>query len=189
MVRYLINLNSLFETKGNLEERKRYWISSNEKLERISEELETINSEINSKDNLIQKRITLFNKYFTKISRELYGEEYLLSTQKNEKGYDLIVTNLEGNPSTGKKKGQIAAFDFAYILFAEEIELKAIHFIMHDQLENMHDNQLSTILINLANSINCQFILPIVKDKIPADIDIDRYIVLRLFESDKLFKI
>ena len=35
----------------------------------------------------------------------------------NEKGYDLIVTNLEGNPSTGKKKGQIAAFDFAYILF------------------------------------------------------------------------
>ncbi len=185
----LINLNSLFETKGNLEERKRYWISSNEKLERISEELETINSEINSKDNLIQKRITLFNKYFTKISSELYGEEYLLSTQKNEKGYDLIVTNLEGNPSTGKKKGQIAAFDFAYILFAEEIELKAIHFIMHDQLENMHDNQLSTILINLANSIGCQFILPIVKDKIPADIDIDKYIVLRLSESNKLLKI
>lgn len=185
----LIDLNSLFETKGNLEERKRYWISSNEKLERISEELETINSEINSKDNLIQKRITLFNKYFTKISSELYGEEYLLSTQKNEKGYDLIVTNLEGNPSTGKKKGQIAAFDFAYILFAEEIELKAIHFIMHDQLENMHDNQLSTILINLANSIDCQFILPIVKDKIPADIDIDNYIVLRLSESNKLFKI
>ena len=185
----LIKLNSLFETKGNLEERKRYWISSNEKLERINEELETINSEINSKDNLIQKRITLFNKYFTKISRELYGEEYLLSTQKNEKGYDLIVTNLEGNPSTGKKKGQIAAFDFAYILFAVEIELKAIHFIMHDQLENMHDNQLSTILINLANSIDCQFILPIVKDKIPADIDIDKYIVLRLSETNKLFKI
>jgi uncharacterized protein YydD (DUF2326 family) len=185
----LINLNSLFETKGNLEERKRYWISSNEKLERLSEELETINSEINSKDNLIQKRITLFNKYFTKISSELYGEEYLLSTQKNEKGYDLIVTNLEGNPSTGKKKGQIAAFDFAYILFAEEIELKAIHFIMHDQLENMHDNQLSTILIDLANSIDCQFILPIVKDKIPADIEIDRYIVQKLSESDKLFQI
>ena len=185
----LIKLNSLFETKGNLEERKRYWISSNEKLERINEELETINSEINSKDNLIQKRITLFNKYFTKISRELYGEEYLLSTQKNEKGYDLIVTNLEGNPSTGKKKGQIAAFDFAYILFAVEIELKAIHFIMHDQLENMHDNQLSTILINLANSIDCQFILPIVKDKIPSDIDIDKYIVLRLSETNKLFKI
>ena len=60
---------------------------------------------------------------------------------------------------------------------------------MHDQLENMHDNQLSTILIDLANSIDCQFILPIVKDKIPADIYIDKYIVLKLSESNKLFKI
>jgi hypothetical protein len=43
------------------------------------------------------------------------GETYLLSSQKkNEKGCELIVTNLEGNPSTGKKKGQ-TAFDFAYI--------------------------------------------------------------------------
>lgn len=185
----LIDLNSFFEKKGNFEERKRYWIASNEKLERINEELEAINSEINSKDGLIQKRITLFNKYFTKISNELYGEEYLLSTQRNDKGYDLIVTNIEGNPSTGKKKGQIAAFDFAYILFAEEIEIKFVNFIMHDQLENMHDNQLSTILIDLANSINCQFILPIVRDKIPSNLDIEQYIILRLSENDKLFKV
>ncbi|MCR1023580.1 DUF2326 domain-containing protein [Cellulophaga baltica] len=185
----LLDLNSLFERKGNLEEKKKYWINSNEKLSRINEELKTINSEINSKDSIIQNRITLFNKFFTKISNYLYGEEYLLSTQKNEKGYDLIVTNIEGNPSTGKKKGQIAAFDFAYILFAEEIEMKYVHFILHDQLENMHDNQLSTILIDLANSINCQFILPIVTDKIPADLDIDKYVILSLSESNKLFKI
>ena len=185
----LIDLNSFFEKKGNFEERKKYWITSNEKLERINEDLEAINSEINSKDSLIQKRITLFNKYFTKISNELYGEEYLLSTQKNDKGYDLIVTNIEGNPSTGKKKGQIAAFDFAYILFAEEIDIKFVHFIMHDQLENMHDNQLSTILIDLANSINCQFILPIVRDKIPANLDVEQYIILQLSENDKLFKV
>lgn len=184
----LIELNSFFERKGNLEERKKIWITSNGKLNRIIEELETINSEINSKDSIIQKRITLFNKYFTKISNQLYGEEYLLSSQKSERGYDLIVTNIEGNPSTGKKKGQIAAFDFAYVLFAEEIELNYIHFIMHDQLENMHDNQLSTILIDLANSINCQFILPIVSDKIPIDIDIEKYIILRLSENNKLFK-
>ncbi|WP_321826185.1 DUF2326 domain-containing protein [Maribacter dokdonensis] len=185
----LIDLNSLFERKGNLEEKKKYWINSNEKLSRISEELKTINSEINSKDSIIQNRITLFNKFFTKISNDLYGEEYLLSTQKNEKGYDLIVTNIEGNPSTGKKKGQIAAFDFAYVLFAEEIEMKYVHFILHDQLENMHDNQLSTILIDLANSINCQFILPIVTDKIPADLDVDKYVILSLAENNKLFKV
>lgn len=185
----LIELNFLFERKGNLEERKNIWASSNDKLKRINEDLELINSEINSKDNLIQKRITLFNKFFTEISFRLYGEEYLLSTQKNDKGYDLIVTNIEGNPSTGKKKGQIAAFDFAYIIFAEEIDMKLIHFIMHDQLENVHDNQLSTILVDLSNSINCQFILPIVKDKIPTDLNIEDYIVLKLSENDKLFKI
>lgn len=185
----LIDLNSFFERKGNLEERKKYWITSNEKLERINEDLEDINSGINSKDSIIQKRITLFNKYFTRISNELYGEEYLLSSQRNDKGYDLVVTNIEGNPSTGKKKGQIAAFDFAYILFAEEIEIKFVHFIMHDQLENMHDNQLSTILIDLANSVNCQFILPIVRDKIPENLNIEQYIILRLSENDKLFKV
>lgn len=185
----LIELNNLFERKGNLEERKNIWTSSNEKLNRINGDLELINSEINSKDSLIQKRITLFNKFFTDISFKLYGEEYLLSTQKNDKGYDLIVTNIEGNPSTGKKKGQIAAFDFAYIMFAEEIDMKFIHFIMHDQLENVHDNQLSTILIDLSNSINCQFILPIVRDKIPTDLDIEKYIILKLSEDEKLFKI
>jgi uncharacterized protein YydD (DUF2326 family) len=184
----LIELNSLYEKKGNLEQRKTYWTNSNEKLGRINEELKIINAGINSKDDIIKEKITLFNKYFTKVSNELYGEEYLLSTQKNEKGYDLIVTNIEGNPSTGKKKGQIAAFDFAYILFAEESGLKFTHFIMHDQLENMHDNQLSTILVDLANSINCQLILPIVRDKIPSEIDIERYIILKLSENDKLFR-
>lgn len=185
----LKELNSLFELKGSLEQRKKYWITSNGNLKRINDELDAINTVINSKDNLIQTRITLFNKYFTKISHKLYGEEYLLSTQKNNKGYDLIVTNIEGNPSTGKKKGQIAAFDFAYIEFAEEIEINFVNFIMHDQLENMHDNQLSTILVELANTINCQFILPIVSDKIPPDLQIDQYVILKLSESDKLFKI
>lgn len=185
----LKELNSFFELKGSLEQRRKYWVTSNDNLKRINDKLDSINSQINSKDDFIQNRITIFNKYFTKISNKLYGEEYLLSTQKNEKGYDLIVTNIEGNPSTGKKKGQIAAFDFAYIQFAEEIDMDFVNFIMHDQLENMHDNQLSTILIDLANSINCQFILPIVRDKIPAELAIDQYIILKLSENDKLFKI
>ncbi len=185
----LKELNSFFELKGSLEQRRKYLVTSNENLKRINDKLDSINSQISSKDDFIQNRITIFNKYFTKISNKLYGEEYLLSTQKNEKGYDLIVTNIEGNPSTGKKKGQIAAFDFAYIQFAEEIDMDFVNFIMHDQLENMHDNQLSTILIELANSINCQFILPIVRDKIPAGLAIDQYIILKLSENDKLFKI
>ena len=150
--------------------------------------LNKINQGISSKDSQIQNRITEFNKYFSVMSNRLYGETYLLSSQKNEKGYELIVTNLEGNPSTGKKKGQIAAFDFAYIQFADKLDIECLHFIMHDQLETIHDNQLNTI-VEVANSVNGQYIVPILRDKIPSNIDISEFEVLSLSQDDKLFKI
>ncbi len=184
----ILDLNKQFERKGNLEEQKRLWRYSQEKLAEIDESLNAINQGISSKDNQIQNRITEFNKYFSVMSNRLYGETYLLSSQKNEKGYELIVTNLEGNPSTGKKKGQIAAFDFAYIEFADKLDIECLHFIMHDQLETIHDNQLNTI-VEVANSINGQYIVPILRDKIPSNIDISDYEVLSLSQDDKLFRI
>lgn len=41
----------------------------------------------------------------------------------------------------------------------------------------------------LANSINCQFVLPILKDKIPDDLNIDEFIILELNENNRLFKV
>jgi len=184
----ILELNKLFERKGNLEEQKRLWLYSQEKLSEIDNNLNEINLSISSKDSQIQNRITEFNKYFSVMSNKLYGETYLLSSQKNEKGYELIVTNLEGNPSTGKKKGQIAAFDFAYIEFADKLGIECLHFIMHDQLETIHDNQLNTI-VEVANSINGQYIVPILRDKIPENIDISSFEVLSLSQDDKLFKV
>jgi hypothetical protein len=186
--RIVVDLNQQFERKGNLEEQKRLWESSNEKLLRIDKELDSINQGISSKDELIQSRIREFNKYFSEMSNRLYGEYYLLSSQINDKGYNLIVTNVEGNPSTGKKKGQIAAFDFAYIQFADALEIEHLHFIMHDQLENIHDNQINTI-VQVANSLNAQFIVPILRDKIPDNIDVNEYEILTLSQNQKLFKI
>lgn len=185
----LLKLNKKYEDKGSLNERIKLWNESNFKLENINEELKAINEGIENKDQIIQNRIKLFNKYFSKISQDLYGEEYLLSSINGEKGYKFIITNFEGNPSTGKKKGQIAAFDFAYMKFADDIDLNHLHFIMHDQLENIHGNQLSKILIDLSNNTNCQFILPIIKDKIPNNLNINEYIILKLSEDDKLFKV
>jgi uncharacterized protein YydD (DUF2326 family) len=184
----ILELNKQFERKGNLEEQKRLWLYSQEKLSGIDNDLNLINQGISSKDSQIQSRITEFNKYFSVISHRLYGETYLLSSQKNEKGYELIVTNLEGNPSTGKKKGQIAAFDFAYIEFADKLDIECLHFIMHDQLETIHDNQLNAI-VEVANSINGQYIVPILRDKIPSNIDISEFEILSLSQDDKLFKI
>lgn len=184
----ILELNKQFERKGNLEEQKRLWLYSQEKLSGIDNDLNLINQDISSKDSQIQSRITEFNKYFSLMSDRLYGETYLLSSIKNEKGYELIVTNLEGNPSTGKKKGQIAAFDFAYIEFADKLDIECLHFIMHDQLETIHDNQLNTI-VEVANSINGQYIVPILRDKIPSNIEISEFEVLSLSQDDKLFKI
>jgi uncharacterized protein YydD (DUF2326 family) len=184
----ILELNKQFERKGNLEEQKRLWLYSQKKLTQIDDSLNSINQGISSKDSQIQNRITEFNKYFSVMSNRLYGETYLLSSQKNEKGYELIVTNLEGNPSTGKKKGQIAAFDFAYIEFADKLDIECLHFIMHDQLETIHDNQLNTI-VDVANSINGQYIVPILRDKIPSNIDISDFEVLLLSQDNKLFKI
>ena len=184
----ILDLNKQFERKGNLEEQKRLWLYSIDKLAEIDKNLDAINQGIVSKDSQIQNRITEFNKYFSVMSNRLYGETYLLSSQKNEKGYELIVTNLEGNPSTGKKKGQIAAFDFAYIQFADRLDIECLHFIMHDELETIHDNQLNTI-VEVANSINGQYIVPILRDKIPSNIDISEFEVLSLSQNDKLFKL
>ncbi len=184
----VIELNKLSEKKGSLEEQKRLWESSIEKLRNIETELNGINEGITSGDDLIQSRITLFNKYFSDFSNQLYGEYYLLSTQKTDKGYELIVTNIEGNPSTGKKKGQIAAFDFAYMKFADSLDINCLHFVMHDQLENIHDNQINTIA-DVANQLSGQYIVPILRDKVPENIDISEFEVVSLSQTDKLFRI
>lgn len=186
--RIVTALNKQFERKGSLEEQKRLWEVSNEKLERIENDLNLINDDITSYDDLITNRVTQFNKYFTKMSETLYDENYILTPIKKEVGYDLIVTNVEGNPSTGKKKGQIAAFDFAYIQFADALDLRCLHFILHDQLESVHDNQLNT-LVAVAERLNGQYIVPILRDKIPDDIDIDQYEILSLSQDNKLFKV
>jgi uncharacterized protein YydD (DUF2326 family) len=181
-------LNRSFEEKGKLEQRKKLWQESSKRLEQISEKLEDIQEEFKSKGELIENKLKEFNEFFAKISDELYGERYLLSSEPDKRGFKLKITNLIGNPSTGKKKGQIAAFDLAYIQFADQAQIPCLHFVMHDQLESVHDNQLNT-LVRIMDGINGQFIVPILRDKVPPEIDVDLYKVLVLSQKDKLFRL
>jgi uncharacterized protein YydD (DUF2326 family) len=181
-------LNAQYERKGKLEQQKQMWEESNKQLQLVNNDLKTIDANIDSKDALINSRIAEFNKFFITMSDKLYGESYLLSPTKNNRGYDLSISNIDGNPSTGKKKGQISAFDFAYIQFADSLGIKCLHFIMHDQLENIHDNQLNTVF-EVSNTNNCQYIVPILRDKIPSNVDVDTFKVLSLSQNSKLFKI
>lgn len=185
----VLKLNEAYEKKGGLEEQKRLWENSIEKSESIDNELAEIDSGISSLDETIQERVSEFNKYFSDISSRLYGEPFVLSPEKNDKGYELSIGSVSGNLGTGKKKGQMAAFDLAYIQFADESNIDCLHFILQDQIENIHDNQISSILTTIVSEVNCQYVLPVLRDKLPADIDISKYQVLSLSQDDKLFKV
>ncbi|MFD0992249.1 DUF2326 domain-containing protein [Tenacibaculum geojense] len=185
----ITNLNIAYEKKGNFEELKRLWEKSMNKLNDISRDLNEINKSINDKDSLIKSRIEDFNRYFSSISSKLYGEQFVMSSEKSEKGYELNISSISGNLGTGKKKGQIAAFDLAYIQFADSLDIESLHFIIHDQIETVHGNQILNLMTTIINEINCQYIAPVLRDKLPTDIDTSIYEVLKLSQESKLFKI
>jgi len=83
----------------------------------------------------------------------------------------------------------MAAFDLAYIQFADYMGIDCLHFVLQDQIENIHDNQINSILTDFVEKKNCQYILPVLRDKLPNNIDIPRFEVLSLSQDQKLFKI
>ena len=113
----------------------------------------------------------------------------MLSADKSNKGYELNISTLFGNPGTGKKKGEMAAFDLSYIQFADYMGIECLHFILQDQIENIHDNQINNILTQFVENHNCQYVLPVLRDKLPVDIDISKFEILSLSQNEKLFKI
>lgn len=182
-------LNLFYERKGNLEEQKRLWEKSNENLKDINETLDKINKNIFSKDDVIQKRIEEFNVYFSDISSRLDGVHSLLSAEPVEGVYKFKIGNIEGNPGTGSKKSQMASFDLAYIKFADSLGIPCLHFILQDQIENVHSNQITNLLTEIVDEINCQYVLPVLRDKLPSDIDIIQFEILSLSQSNKLFRV
>jgi uncharacterized protein YydD (DUF2326 family) len=182
-------LNSFYERKGNLEEQKRLWEKSNDNLNQINNKLDAINKSILSKDELIQKRIEEFNVFFSDISSRLDGLHSLLSAENEDDVYKFKIGNIEGNPGTGSKKSQMASFDLAYIKFADSLGIPCLHFVLQDQIENVHSNQITNLLTEIVDEVNCQYVLPVLRDKLPSDINIEHFEILSLSQSDKLFRV
>lgn len=183
------DLNLFHEKKGNLDEQKRLWEKSNDNLKTINEKLETLNLNIISKDELIQKRIAEFNEFFSDISSRLDGVHSLLSAENEDGIYKFKIGNIEGNPGTGSKKSQMASFDLAYIKFADSLKIPCLHFILQDQIENVHSNQITNLLTEIVDEVNCQYVLPVLRDKLPRDINVSNYEIISLSQSEKLFRI
>lgn len=75
------------------------------------------------------------------------------------------------------------------IHFADKAGIECLHFVLQDQIENIHDNQITSILTEIVEKINCQYVWSVLRDKLPEDIDVSAYEVLSLSQDDKLFKI
>lgn len=187
-------LNGKYEQKGRLGEKSEQLKKTKETLAGIDKELTTIDKSIFSRDKVIQERVSTFNGFFSEVSNRLYGEQFAMSASFEQKKntqssfYKLYIDSLNGQTGTGKKKGEIAAFDISYVKFADKENIPSLHFILHDQMEVVDDNQIIGLVREVINA-NCQFIVPILRDKLPKELDKPEFQVLSLSQEDKLFRI
>lgn len=182
-------LNIEYERKGNYEEQKRLLEDSESRLKLYEDELSEINKGLSNQKEFITNRVKHFNTFFAKISKELYKEDFILVDKYNDRALTLTVDTISSNPGTGKKKGQIAAFDLAYVQFADSLDIRCLHFILQDQMETVHSNQISSLFAKVVEESNCQYVMTMLKDKLPTDMDVSPYVVLTLSQTNKLFRI
>ena len=189
----IININEKYRLKGEYENTISYINEVEENIKRLKNELSNIDNYLFSNEfkELLKLQITKFNKFFSAISNELYGESYVLgfseeTNKKNQTFYKFSSFNL--NMSSGKKQGEILCFDLAYILFADSEKIPCLHFLLNDKKELMHDNQLLKVA-DFVKKNNIQLIISILKDKLPEELVDKSNIVVELSQNKKLFRI
>ncbi|UYB69783.1 DUF2326 domain-containing protein [Aeromonas veronii] len=171
-----------------------------QKIEDTKSEIDSIESNkrkvvLKIQDNIasLEKNIEVFNRNFGDLSKLFYDERYIFDLSfDSEKGKcEFDVVCVTPNSTVGKKKGELSAFDLAYINFVNEINLKRPTFIIHDSIEDVDINQIFDIF-HAANNIEGQYIVSVLSDKI-SDSRFDAFknnsVILELSESDKFFKL
>lgn len=187
-------LNELYRKKGEVDNSISQIKTVNENINALEEEISTLdNNQFN--DSFIEKvkeKLMQFNDYFSDISSDLYDENYAITyrIKKDKKSkkdiYEFISFN--ANSSSGKKQGEILCFDIAYILFADSKNIPVLHFILNDKKELMHGNQIVNVNEYIKGK-NIQLVISILRDKIPPELNTDDLIILKLSQTNKLFKI
>lgn len=160
----------------------------NKKLTEIDVEIFSDNFELT-----VKTQKDKFNKYFSAISDELYNKKYVLNydvktNKKGQKFYKFSIFDINDPKSSGTKQGEIFCFDIAYILFANSENIPCLHFVLNDKKELMDDKQLVKIA-DLVDRSNIQFVVAILKDKLPEELNKEEYFRLKLSQNDKLFRI
>ena len=188
----LVELNDLYLKKGEYENIISQLEEVEDKLSELNSDLAKIDEDLFSVDfrKTIQDQLNKFNRHFSNVSFELYGERYAVKFDEKEwrgrRVYEFTAFNT--NFSTGKKQGEITCFDIAYTLFADEESIPCMHFLLSDKKELMHGNQLLKISTYVASK-NMQLVTSILRDKLPAELVDKKNIVLELSQREKLFRI
>lgn len=187
-----IELNDLYQQKGNVEEKINIISEIENNLNAFEKELSLIDRDLHSpeKKKFIQAKLDLFNGKFSEVSKSLYNESYAVqfedkTTIDGKPYYAFSIVNL--NASTGKKQGEAACFDLAYIKFAKDEGIPHLSFALNDKKELMHNNQLLQIGLYANANNDVQYVASILKDKLPDELNSDDNIVVRLSQSEKLF--
>ncbi|MEC9671661.1 DUF2326 domain-containing protein [Escherichia marmotae] len=189
------DLNKLFESKGDFESSLELISEYEKKLTNANNKLEDISKKVEQHIAEFDKNLAVFNRFFATYTKELYNEEYILAYDISKGFYDFKIEplgtiNSKGNQGEGKKKAQVSALDLAYLSTLDENNSRTLRFVAHDGIEAIHINQIK-ILFDIASSINGQYILAILKDKLSA-VDssfVERNTVLELSESNKFFRL
>ena len=189
----IATINEKYRQKGEYENIISQLTEAEENLEQYNNELNVLDKKLFSdefEENL-KKQINIFNRYFSTVSNELYGERYALKYDKiiNKNGQQLFkFSSFNTNLSSGKKQGEILCFDLAYTIFADEQNIPTLHFLLNDKKEFMHDNQLIKVAEFLQDR-DIQLVISILKDKLPNELNKDKYFIVKLSQNNKLFKI
>lgn len=137
-----------------------------------------------------QDRMNSFNNYFTPMANAVNGERPILTYSTATDKFPVAITDLNGS-STGTRKSLLAVYDLSYQEFAIANKIEAPRFVVQDVVENVEGEDLKKI-VDIANSINCQFIVAVLKEKldssrIPQDAQ-DSMCILELSKRDRLFQ-
>lgn len=189
----IIDLNEKYRTKGEYETIIAQITEVDDNLSKLKEKMATIDKCLFSGDfeETLKSQIVKFNKHFSTISNELYGEKYALKYEKvtNKKNQQIYkFSSFNANMSSGKKQGEILCFDLAYTLFADDEDISCLHFLLNDKKELMHDNQLNKVS-DFVKTSNVQLVVSILKDKLPDGLINKSHVAVELSQKDKLFKI
>ena len=141
-------IKPLYENKGALDKEFENIKKYEKILSECSEKIIAVIKSLDEINKQLQEKLKIFNNYFSEYSKRFYDETYYISASFSEEYncYKFKLENLDNNAGTGKLKGIMSAYDLAYISYIQAEGLRAPKFILHDRIEDMHNNQLKSII-------------------------------------------